>query len=231
MHQNTLVSRDDTVSSDPVFSGEKDNHGDDTNEDDTRSISSDPIFSGDENDEDDNHEEDNHQDATNGDDTDEDDTRSISSDPVFSGDENDDTKIEILHTDEMNEYKAPVIIKFPGLVGCLALIHLGEEDDCVLGHHVSGLHLSCLLNKKHRMMFMMMGQAGVIEINAAESYKKVSEEFRRDHPGETYMCGPNMDSVAQAAYNIPEANMVKTEEGPVTATFNTVTKSWTWEKD
>ena len=134
-----------------------------------------------------------------------------------------------LYTDGVGTYKGRVTIMFPHLVGCLAFVHVGH-DKCVYTHHISGTHLACLLNARRRAMEMKLHH-GRIEVKAAEDYKNAIDEFRRDHPGVSWMCGPNMDGLAQVAYKIKDANMVVTDKGPVTATFNTVKRCWHWTKD
>jgi hypothetical protein len=110
-------------------------------------------------------------------------------------------------------------IFFPGLVGCLALVHWNDEKDEGYVWHVDGLTLFMVLNPQPDMSLKHVNKAH----DGVNHWKKECHDLG----GTSYLAGPNADEQAMKFFNIAaKEHCLKTDAGPVTVAFDTITCEW-----
>lgn len=121
---------------------------------------------------------------------------------------------EIFEVDHSGFFKG--IATFPGLCGCLAVVHVYEGEKA-LGWHAAGLDLAMKLSKEQREMYLMIKSSAV---EASDGRFDDWFDLVKKNPGVTYLCGPNADDVARKFFKVEEENCVRTRKGPVDVEFD-----------
>ena len=151
---------------------------------------------------------------------------SIESTDDESVDEGDGTGILKLGTDDRSLVRMDKNVQALRLVNCLFLIHVPEKGERYNAWHIAGMDLCNLLNIKLRLIMFSVGYNGFIEVEAADGKAEDWKEWVQENPGTTYLCGPNADEQAREFFNVDPVNVTRTEQGPVTVTFDIATRSF-----
>lgn len=121
---------------------------------------------------------------------------------------------EIFEVDHSGFFKG--IATFPGLCGCLAVVHVYEGEKA-LGWHAAGMDLANKLSEEQRRINKMIKSSAV---EASDGRFEDWFDMVRENPGKTYLCGPNADDVAREFFKVEEENCVRTKKGPVDVMFD-----------
>ncbi|WP_422450493.1 hypothetical protein [Endozoicomonas sp. ALB091] len=107
--------------------------------------------------------------------------------------------------------------------GSLCLVHVPDDGRGYVAWHMEPPDVTFLLNPTRRAMAAIFFPE---EIRAAENHAGYWQEEVQRKPGTTYLCGPVADGSAQNFFNVDPANVLRTEEGPVSVTFDIATRSF-----
>jgi len=138
----------------------------------------------------------------------------------------------VLDTDDyiQDTVSSKTVYRFPGLVGCLAFIHVSDCGTNAYSWHAAGADLALLLNPDQRRMYMMFGRGGQVAVSGADGRAKAFTDYCKEYPGTTYMAGPNADDVARTYFKVAPANSFQVGGGvghdAVTVVFNVKDRSW-----
>ena len=127
-----------------------------------------------------------------------------------------------VQTFEMLTIRFKDCIFFPGLVGCLALVHWNDEKDVGYVWHVDGMTLFIVLNSEESHPNLPLKEV-------SRAYDRVNHWKKECHDlgGTSYLAGPNADEKAMELFNIAaEEHCFKTGDGPVQVAFDTITCEW-----
>ncbi|MBO9481155.1 hypothetical protein [Salinisphaera sp. G21_0] len=109
--------------------------------------------------------------------------------------------------------------------GSLCLIHVPDNAKIYIAWHMEPGDLTFLASPNPQAMAMAMKFFPEV-IRAAEAHTDYWKNEVQKYPGTTYLCGPVADELAQNFFNVDPANVVRTEKGPVSVTFDIATRSF-----
>jgi hypothetical protein len=131
-----------------------------------------------------------------------------------------------LYTDDCSyEVSTPTKVRFVDLVHCLGLVHVPKHTNTNAAWHVAGMDLAMTINPEMRRMFLMM-QRNSVEM--ADSRFQSWKQYVREHPGDTFLCGPNADQAAMKHFDVKPENTLRTEQrdGGITVVFDPQLRKW-----
>ncbi|USE36117.1 hypothetical protein [Endozoicomonas sp. SCSIO W0465] len=140
-----------------------------------------------------------------------------------SSHEYNDAGIKTLGTDDRSLIEMDRNVQAVCLINCLFLVHVPDDGEFYDVWHISGADLCHLLNPEMRAM---MNWYCPLEVQGCDGRAKDWKEAVQENPGTTYLAGPNADDQVRDFFNIDASNVVKTEKGPVSITFDIATRTF-----
>ncbi|WP_257295390.1 hypothetical protein [Endozoicomonas sp. YOMI1] len=146
-----------------------------------------------------------------------------SSDDEFEGDDNGILKLETVGYQWVTINRNVQAVE---LDGSLCLVHVPDNGKGYVAWHMEALDFNFLLNPNPRFSTMATMLLCPELPRVAETKANHWKEEVQKNPGTTYLCGPVADEPAQNFFNVDPVNVVRTEKGPVSVTFDIATRSF-----
>lgn len=124
-----------------------------------------------------------------------------------------------LSTDDVEEDE-PCTVSFVGLIGCLALVAV--TDDEMYAWHIAGMDLANVLNPEMRQMSLRHFRVEVEASDARVAWFKewIGERLKNGKKVAVWMAGPYAEPGVVSFFGVPQQNVMRTEKGPVTVTWS-----------
>lgn len=147
-----------------------------------------------------------------------------SSDDEFEGDGNGILKLKTGNYEWVTMNRNVQAVELDG--SSLCLVHVPDNGNGYLAWHMESGDLNFLLNPNSRLSIMLLMMHCPELPCVAETHANHWKKEVQRNPGTTYLCGPVADESAQNFFNVDPANVLRTEKGPVSVTFDIATRSF-----